>query len=83
MPCEHDETGETHSRADGEAARHGLSAAVSELPLSQRRALGLRIVGELSYTDVAKQLGCSPAAARIRVSRALRALNKRLEGGVP
>jgi RNA polymerase sigma-70 factor (ECF subfamily) len=83
MPYEHDETGETHSRADGEAARGGLSAAVSELPLSQQRALGLRIVGELSYADVAKQLGCSPAAARIRVSRALQALNKRLEGGAP
>lgn len=83
MPYEHDETGEANSRADGDAARGRLSAAVSELPLSQQRALGLRVVGDLSYRDVAKQLGCSPAAARIRVSRALQALSKRLEGGSP
>ena len=83
MSYEHDETGEANSRADGDAARRRLTAAVSELPLSQQRALGLRVVGDLSYMDVAKQLGCSPAAARIRVSRALKALNKRLEGGAP
>jgi RNA polymerase sigma-70 factor (ECF subfamily) len=83
MPYQHDETGEANDRADGDAARRQLSAAVSELSVAQQRALGLRVVKELPYTDVAKQLGCSPAAARIRVSRALQALNKRLEGGAP
>ncbi len=83
MPYEHDETGEANSRADGAAARRRLSAAVSDLPVSQQRALGLRVISDLSYTDVAKQLGCTQAAARLRVSRALQALNKRLEGGAP
>lgn len=83
MPYQHDETGEADDRADGEAARRRLLAAVSELPTTQRHALGLRVIRELSYTDVARQLGCSPAAARIRVSRALQTLNKRLEGGAP
>jgi RNA polymerase sigma factor (sigma-70 family) len=81
MPLHHDETDDVDSRVDSAASRRRLVGAVSELPLAQRRALGLRVVRELPYTEVAKRLGCSPAAARIRVSRALRALNKRLEGG--
>ena len=81
MPHQHDETGEADGRADGDASRRRLLTAVAELPSSQRRALGLRVVRELPYAEVAKRLGCSPAAARIRVSRALQALNKRLEGG--
>lgn len=83
MPFQHDETGDVDRRVDGGASRDGLLTAVSELPVSQRQALGLRVVRELPYAEVAKRLGCSPAAARIRVSRALRALNKRLEGGAP
>jgi RNA polymerase sigma factor (sigma-70 family) len=81
MPFQHDETGDVDRRIDGGASRNGLVTAVSELPASQRQALGLRVVNELPYAEVANRLGCSPAAARIRVSRALRALNKRLEGG--
>jgi len=83
MPFQHDEIGDADRRVDGSASRDGLLTAVSELPISQRQALGLRVVRELPYAEVAKRLGCSPAAARIRVSRALRALNKRLEGGAP
>lgn len=83
MPIQRDETGDVDRRVDAAASRRHLMSAVSELPLPQRRALGLRVVGELSYAEVAKQLGCSPTAARIRVSRALQALNKRLEGGAP
>ena len=81
MPLQHDDTEDADRRIDGAASRRRLVDAVSELPLTQRRALGLRVVRELPYAEVAKCLGCSPAAARIRVSRALRALNKRLEGG--
>jgi RNA polymerase sigma-70 factor (ECF subfamily) len=40
-----------------------------------RTALELRVVDELPYPDVAARLGVRPAAARLRVSRALRRLS--------
>jgi len=40
----------------------------------ERDALELRIVEELSYEEVAERLDIRPAAARLRVSRALRRL---------
>lgn len=58
-----------------------LAAALDTLPSDQRRALELRVVGGLSYAGVAERLGCSPTAARIRVSRGLARLRARLEGG--
>lgn len=58
-----------------------LDAALQTLPRDQRRALELRIVGGLSYAGVADRLGCSPTAARIRVSRGLARLRALLEGG--
>lgn len=69
------------SRLDGEAARHELRAALGALPAEQRDAVRLRVVDGLPYASVAAQLGCSPMAARIRVSRALRRLGRQLEGG--
>ena len=56
--------------------RHALRA----LPAEQRRALELRIVHGLPYDAVAGRLGCSQNAARLRVSRALRALTTQLRG---
>jgi RNA polymerase sigma-70 factor (ECF subfamily) len=56
-----------------------LRSAVSALPSEQRRALHLRVVHQLPYEEVAGRLGCSQNAARIRVSRALRALTTQLE----
>ena len=54
--------------------RPSLRAALAELPPHERRALELRVVGELPYDDVARSLRIRPAAARLRVSRALRRL---------
>ena len=51
-----------------------LHSAVEGLPSPQREALQLRIVQQLSYDEVAGELGCSENAARLRVSRALRTL---------
>jgi RNA polymerase sigma-70 factor, ECF subfamily len=56
--------------------RHALRA----LPAGQRRALELRIVHGLPYEAVAARLQCSQNAARLRVSRALRALTTQLRG---
>ena len=54
--------------------RHALAAALDELPDHERAALDLRVIGELPYRDVARRLSIRPAAARLRVSRALRRL---------
>ena len=55
--------------------RTQLAQALETLPGHEREALELRVVDELPYTDVADQLGIRPAAARLRVSRALRRLS--------
>ena len=57
-----------------------LRSAVDELPEGQQRALELRVVRELPYAEVGAELGCSPLAARIRVSRALDTLAQALKG---
>jgi RNA polymerase sigma factor (sigma-70 family) len=54
--------------------RHALGA----LPSEQRRALQLRVIHQLPYEEVAGRLGCSQNAARLRVSRALRAITTQL-----
>src|SRR5262245_3763996 len=54
--------------------RLALTAALDGLPEHEREALELRVVGELPYDAVAEQLEIRPAAARLRVSRALRRL---------
>lgn len=54
--------------------RLALAAALGDLPEHEREALELRVVGELPYEEVAEQLAIRPAAARLRVSRALRRL---------
>jgi RNA polymerase sigma factor (sigma-70 family) len=55
--------------------RPALSRALETLPEHEREALELRVVDELPYSDVAARLGVRPAAARLRVSRALRRLS--------
>jgi RNA polymerase sigma factor (sigma-70 family) len=54
--------------------RLALAAALDELPDHERDALQLRVIGELPYGEVARRLSIRPAAARLRVSRALRRL---------
>jgi RNA polymerase sigma-70 factor (ECF subfamily) len=61
-----------------EAWLDGLDEALDELPASQREAIRLRVVDDLSYEDVAGALGTTPAAARVRVHRGLTALRTRL-----
>lgn len=54
--------------------RDALARGLGSLPAHERDALELRVVDELSYAQVAKRLAIRPAAARLRVSRALRRL---------
>ena len=70
-------------RVDSERLGPALHAALAELPRNQRDALELRIVRTLSYDEAAKSLGCSPLAARVRVTRALSSLSRLLKGTTP
>jgi len=54
--------------------RMALAAALDQLPEHEREALDLRVLRELPYDEVAERLAIRPAAARLRVSRALRRL---------
>ena len=53
--------------------------ALGELPHEQLDALILRVLSGLSYAAIAKRLGCTSTAARIRVSRGLKFLRTRME----
>lgn len=55
-----------------------FEALVDRLPNGARRALQLRFVDDLSYEEIAARLGCSNAAARQRVSSAVRRLREEL-----
>jgi RNA polymerase sigma-70 factor (ECF subfamily) len=54
--------------------RPGLREAVSALPRHERDAVALRVLADLPFPEVARRLDIRPAAARLRVSRALRRL---------
>jgi RNA polymerase sigma-70 factor (ECF subfamily) len=54
--------------------RQALAVALEQLPVHERCALELRVVDGLAYAEVADRLAIRPAAARLRVSRALRRL---------
>jgi len=57
-----------------------IEAALNELPIPYRAALELRVLRGLPYSSVGRELGCTAAAARIRVSRSLARLRAQLEG---
>ena len=65
-------------RSEASALAPLLRHAVRALPAEQRRALELRVVQQLPYEAVAGRLGCTQNAARLRVSRALRALTTQM-----
>jgi RNA polymerase sigma-70 factor (ECF subfamily) len=65
-------------RSEAGALAPLLRHAVRALPAEQRRALELRVMHGLPYDAVAGRLGCSTNAARLRVSRALRALTTQM-----
>jgi RNA polymerase sigma-70 factor (ECF subfamily) len=48
------------------------------LPPAERDAIGLHVIADLPYVDVARRLGTSTGAARVRVHRGLARLRNRL-----
>lgn len=59
--------------------RELIRQAAGRLSVSVEHAVRLRVIDELPYNEVARQLGCSPAAARQRVARGLAQLATELE----
>jgi RNA polymerase sigma-70 factor, ECF subfamily len=54
--------------------------ALASLPTAQRDAVEAHVLEERDYTEIARELRCSEAVVRKRVSRGLRALRTRLAG---
>jgi len=74
------EIDEAGGRIDAERLTPQLDAALDSLPVTQREALEFRVLDDFSYAQVALELGCSEVAARVRVTRALSSLSRRLKG---
>jgi RNA polymerase sigma-70 factor (ECF subfamily) len=77
----HAETDRIEELAGLSALGDALSAALALLPADQRRAIELRVIEELSYTELAAALDVSEPTARARVSRGLRTLARAMPDG--
>jgi RNA polymerase sigma-70 factor (ECF subfamily) len=51
--------------------REAVRAAMATLSPALREAVSLRVADDLPYAEVARRLGCSEGAARVRVTRGL------------
>jgi RNA polymerase sigma-70 factor (ECF subfamily) len=56
-----------------------LENAMAAIPPDQARAVQLRVVEQLPYHEIARELACTEGAARVRVSRGLTRLADMLE----
>jgi len=63
-------------RIDAESVARELFRAFDELPDSEREALELHAIDELSPREVGEALGISPVTARVRLHRARRTLRQ-------
>jgi len=68
---EESEAEELERLAGLEALRELLGDALAALPAKRRQAVQLRVVGGLSYREIAERMGSSEQAARAHVSRGL------------
>ncbi|MGO9489861.1 MAG: RNA polymerase sigma factor [Solirubrobacteraceae bacterium] len=73
-----DDLGAIEEAAGLDDVRLGLKVELERLSGEQREALQLRVVEEMPYEEVARRLGVSEQAARARVSRGLRTLQRSL-----
>lgn len=65
--------------ADADGYRTALASALERISETEREAVRLRVVSELSYEEIATRLRCSEAAARTRVCRGLARLSELME----
>jgi RNA polymerase sigma-70 factor (ECF subfamily) len=73
---------EAEARAQAGALASELARALGDLSPEQRRALELRVLGDLDFGAVCGELGVSETAARMRVMRALQILRSRFQGAL-
>jgi RNA polymerase sigma factor (sigma-70 family) len=66
-------------RAGLDEVRQSIAAGVAMLSTDAREAIMLRVVDELSYSDLASRLAISEQAARLRVSRGMKVLGRVLD----
>src|SRR5262249_36985433 len=59
---------DAEARAQAAALAGELARAMADLSPEQRRALELRVIGDLDFGAVCRELGVSESAARMRVS---------------
>jgi RNA polymerase sigma-70 factor (ECF subfamily) len=81
-PMELDDGGLAHidSMIDDERNPLPLTELMNRLPADQREALRLRVLDEREYAEIAREMECSEAVVRQRVSRATRTLRS-MRGG--
>ena len=82
VPAE-DELDSVLDRAAAAAVARELDDAMRGLSSSQRHAVSGRVVGGLSYRELAEELGCSEQSARAHVSRGLRMMQAIMRGVRP
>lgn len=63
---------------DATAYRQAIGHAMHGLSVRNQEALRLRVIEDLPFAEVARQLGCSEGAARVRVHRGLDHLAREL-----
>jgi RNA polymerase sigma-70 factor, ECF subfamily len=69
-------------RLAAEQARSDLRNALGDLTAEQRRALELRVIDDLRFSEIAAQMSTTEPTARMRVMRALRAIRAVMGGEV-
>lgn len=77
VPTEH-ELDRIERESDLESLRSSIASHLDALSDEQRSAVEQRVLGELSYADIAAQCDVTEQVVRARVSRALRTLRLRL-----
>jgi RNA polymerase sigma factor (sigma-70 family) len=69
--------------ADANGHRAALAAALEQISPAERAAVRLRVIDELGYREIGRELDCSEGAARTRVHRGLARLNDLMEASAP
>jgi RNA polymerase sigma factor (sigma-70 family) len=62
------------------ASDDAVARLVADLPAEQAQVVLARVIDDRDYADIARELACSEAVVRKRVSRGLATLRTRLEG---
>ena len=79
LPAKIQEMPESRDKVESIVDRVSIEQALDRLTADEREAVVLRFSGELSVEDIAKTMGISRFAVRIRISSALEKLRKEME----